>query len=66
MFKSLGIMISGIFIGALAMEVIRRTCPKALDAAYARTREIASRAREAFEKGYESAASPQKAPDPIA
>ena len=66
MFKSLGVLIGGIFVGAVAMEVLRKTYPKAVDKAYERTREIASGAKEAFKSGYEGVASPREAPEPAA
>ena len=61
MIKSLGIMIGGIFIGAVGMEVIRRKCPDAVDKLYARTREITSGVKEAFRQGYENATRTQEA-----
>ncbi len=57
MFKSLGFLIGGIFVGAVAMEVLRKTYPRALDKVYERTGEIASGAKEAFKKGYEGVTS---------
>ncbi len=63
MFKSLGVLVAGIFVGAVAMEVIRKVCPEALDQVYGRTREIASGARDAFQRGYEGVASSQEAPE---
>ena len=53
--KSLGVLIAGIFVGALAAELIRRKHPKALDALYAKARKAASGAKEAFKRGYETA-----------
>ncbi len=66
MFKSLGVMIAGMFVGALVMEVFRKACPDALDKAYERSREIASGAKEAFQKGYEGITSPRDGPEPQA
>ncbi|MBA7610346.1 hypothetical protein ES703_17554 [subsurface metagenome] len=61
MLKSLGILIGGVFIGAVSVEVVRRKCPDALDKLYARTREIASETKEAFKNGYEKASQPRAA-----
>ena len=61
MLKSLGILIGGVFIGAVSVEVVRRMCPDALDKLYARTREIASEAKEAFKNGYEKVSQPRPA-----
>ena len=55
MLKSLGILIGGIFVGAVSVEVIRKKCPEALDKFYTKTREIASEVKEAFKNGYEKA-----------
>lgn len=60
MFKSLGALIGGIFVGAVAVELIHRKYPKALDKLCAKTREITSGAKEAFWKGYENAKQPRK------
>ena len=73
MIKSLGIMIGGIFIGAVGMEIICKKYPEALDKFYKRTRKIASgakevcrEAKEAFGKGYENAMRSQAAAEPSA
>lgn len=55
MLKSLGILIGGVFIGAVSVEVVHKKCPDALDKLYARTREIASETKEAFKNGYTKA-----------
>ena len=56
--KALGVMIAGIFVGAVGMEIFRRRCPKALDDFYSKTREMASGAKEAFKSGYEKVTQP--------
>ena len=66
MIKSLGIMIGGIFVGAVGVEIIRRKCPDALDKLYTKTYEITSGVKEAFKKGYENAVQSQKAVKPSA
>ncbi len=58
-FKSLGIMIGGIFVGAVGMELIRRKYPEALDKLCAKTCDVASGAKQAFKDGYEHATQPQ-------
>ncbi len=55
MLKSLGILIGGVFVGAVSVEVVRRKCPDALDKLYAKTREVASEVKEAFKNGYKNA-----------
>ena len=55
MVKSLGILIGGIFVGAVAAEIVREKCPDALDKLYSKTSEVTSGVKEAFKKGYYSA-----------
>lgn len=61
MFKSLGILIGGIFVGAVGIEIIHRKYPKVLNKVYTKTREVASEAKEAFKTGYKDAVRPQAA-----
>ena len=64
MLKSLGILVGGIFAGAVVAEVIRRkyphSLPDALKKVSAKASEITSHAKEAFKKGYENATRPKK------
>ena len=60
MVKSLGILIGGVFVGAVGMEVLRKKSPEALDKLYSKTRETVSGAKEAFKKGYASAVESQQ------
>ena len=66
MIKSLGILIGGVFVGAVGVEVIRKKYPEALDKLYAKTCEMASGAKEAFKKGYANAVQSQQAAQPSA
>lgn len=62
MFKSLGILIGGIFVGAVGAEILHKKYPQALDKLCTETREITSEIKEAFKKGYKNAVqSPQTA-----
>ena len=61
MLKTLGILMGGVFVGAVSVEVVRRKCPDALDKLYAKTREVASEVRDAFKNGYENASQPKPA-----
>ena len=61
MLKSLGILIGGVFVGAVSVEVVRRKCPDALDKLYVKTREPASEVKKAFKNGYENAGQPKPA-----
>jgi len=60
MIKSLGILIGGVFIGAVGVEVICKKYPEALDKLHAKICEAASGAKEAFKKGYANAVEPQQ------
>jgi isocitrate dehydrogenase kinase/phosphatase len=64
MIKSIGALLGGIFIGAVAMEIVRRKYPNAFDKVYGGAREVASGAKEAFEQGYANATRPPAAMEP--
>jgi hypothetical protein len=64
MVKSLGILIGGIFVGAVGAEIIRKKYPKAMNSIYAKTCEITSGVKEAFKKGYANAMQSQQAMEP--
>ena len=66
MVKSLGILIGGIFVGAVGAEIIRKKYPKAMNSVYAKTCEITSEAKEAFKRGYADAVQPQQTAQPSA
>ena len=61
MFKTLGILIGGVFIGAIGAEIVRRKYPDTVDKLQAKTRQIASEAKEAFKNGYQNATQPKPA-----
>ena len=64
MVKSLGILIGGIFVGAVSAEIIRKKYPKAMNSMYAKTCKITSGIKEAFKKGYANAMQSQQAAEP--
>jgi hypothetical protein len=64
MIKSLGILIGGIFVGAVGAEIIRKKYPKTLDELYSKTCEMTSEVKEAFKKGYANAMRSQQAAEP--
>jgi hypothetical protein len=66
MIRSLGILIGGVFVGAVCAEIIRKKYPKAMNDVYAKTREITSGVTEAFKKGYANAMQSQQAAEPSA
>ena len=61
MIKSLGILIGGVFVGAVGVEIINKKYPDVLDKLCAKTCEITSGIKEAFKNGYENATRPQPA-----
>jgi len=61
MFKGLGILIGGVFVGAVGVEVVRKKYPDAMDKLRATACRIASEAKEAFKNGYHNATQPKPA-----
>ncbi len=61
MFKSLGILIGGIFVGAVGAEIIRKKYPNAMEEVCGKTSEIISGVKEAFKNGYTNAMQSQQA-----
>ena len=61
MLKSLGIMIGGIFVGAVGMELIHKKYPRALDKLCKKGSNLAAGIKEGFRKGYENATRPARA-----
>ena len=64
MIKSLGILIGGVFVGAVGAEIIRKKYPKTSDKLYSKTCEMTSGVKEAFKKGYANAMQSQQAAEP--
>jgi hypothetical protein len=64
MVKSLGILIGGIFVGAVGAEILRKKYPESLDKLCTKTCEITSGIKEAFKKGYENTIQFQQAVKP--
>ena len=64
MLKTLGILLGGVFVGAVGAELIRKEYPDALDKLQSKTSEVASGVKEAFKKGYDSATEPKKSARP--
>ena len=61
MLKGLGILIGGVFVGAVSVEVVRRKCPDTLEKLYSKTHEVVSEVKMAFKNGYEKASQPRPA-----
>ena len=61
MHKTIGILIVGVFIGAVSAEVISKKYPDAVDKMRAKARQITSETKEAFKNGYHNATQPKSA-----
>ena len=61
MLKSLGILIGGVFVGAVSAEVVRKKCPDAMDKLRAKAHQVTSEAKKAFKNGYHNATQPKPA-----
>ena len=61
MVKSLGILIGGIFAGAVGAEILRKKSPETVDKLYTKACKMTSGVKEAFKKGYENAMQSQQA-----
>ena len=55
MLKALGILVGGIFVGAVGMEIVHRKCPDVLSKVCEKTQEVTAGLKEGFKKGYENA-----------
>ena len=58
MLKGLGILASGIFVGAVGMEIIHKKYPEGLDKLHVTMNELTAKVRGAFMDGYYSAVKP--------
>jgi len=56
MFKTFGVVIAGVFIGAILAEVIRKTKPQLLDKVEEKAGNFFSDFKSAFKEGYQSTA----------
>lgn len=59
--KALGILIGGIFIGAVGMEVVHKKCPESFSRLYTSICDATSKAKQAFVSGYRNAMEPKEA-----
>ena len=54
MFKDIGILLGGVFVGAVVMEVVRKKCPDAGAKICSKVSSAGQGLKEAFKAGYES------------
>lgn len=66
MLKSVGILVGGIFIGAVGTEIIVKKCPNMLNKVCTKTRKVASGMKEAFKNGYRGAMPAEEVAEPTA
>jgi len=58
MLKDLGILLGGVFVGAVVMEIVRKKCPNAGAKLYSKVGNAGNGLKEAFKAGYESCKPP--------
>ena len=58
MLKTLGVIVGGISVGAVAVEILRAKCPDKLDKFYARVHDLSAGIKEGFREGYRSVSTP--------
>ena len=54
MFKTLGAVVGGLFVGAVVMEVIHRKYPNSLEKFYSAAGDLAGGMKDGFKEGYQS------------
>lgn len=52
MLKSFGALLGGVFVGVLAVKILRQHYPETVNRFYSRSSEITNGAKEAFRTGY--------------
>ncbi len=60
MLKDIGFLLGGVFVGAVATEIIRKKCPDVGDKLCTKICNVACGAKEAFKAGYENATRPHQ------
>ena len=54
MLKTLGVVVGGMFAGAVVMEIIHKKCPEKLDKLYSTVGDLVDGMKEGFKEGYQS------------
>ena len=55
MLKGLGVLIGGVFIGAVGVEIVRKKYPDVPDKVYSKMKQIGAGVKAAFKDGYQRA-----------
>lgn len=63
MAKTLGVLLGGMFVGAVGAEVLRRKYPDCMDKLCAKVKQATLAARQAFKEGYQSVTEVSEAPE---
>lgn len=61
MLKELGILLGGVFVGAVTAEIIRKKYPNVGNKLNTKIRSVTAGVKEAFKAGYENTTRPHKA-----
>ncbi len=60
MLKTLGVLVGGLFAGAVVMEVIHRKYPEGLDKLCSSAGDLVDGMKEGFKEGYQSMTQPEE------
>lgn len=66
MFKEFGILLGGIFVGAVTAEIIRKKCPDVGGKLRTKICNVSSGVKDAFKAGYENATKQHKEAEAVA
>ena len=54
MLRTLGVVLGGVFVGAVAMEIVHKKYPRALETFYGKVGELGAGIKEGFKEGYQN------------
>jgi len=60
MLRTLGLVLAGMFAGAVAMEIVHNKYPDSVDKLYSKMGDVASEIKDGFKEGYRSARQAQE------
>ena len=66
MFKEFGILLGGIFVGAVTAEILRKKCPDVGGKLRTKICNVSSGVKDAFKAGYENATKHHQAAEAVA
>ncbi len=65
MLKDFGILLGGVFVGAVTVEIIRKKCPDVGNKLYTKICNATADIKEAFKTGYENATQPHQTEEAV-